>query len=131
MDLSLTAYLGQQPLFKILRGLRMHNGPIHLRGLAHRYELSPAGVSDILNRLATLGLLQESESGNRRYFTLNLSPDDQRFLDQYITFHEKQLITERTERFQRRATEKFAWMDEAFIYFRQLRAQRVNSIKAS
>lgn len=131
MSLSLASYLGQQPLFKVLRGLRMHKEPIHLRGLVHRYALSPAGVTDILNRLNALGFIKESKRGNRRYFTLVLSPDDQRFLDQFITFNEKQLIAERVERLQRRAAEKFAWMDEAFVYFRQLRSARVDPTKAS
>lgn len=127
---SLATYLGQQPLFKVIRGLRMHKKPIHLRGLAHRYQLSPAGVADILNRLRALGLLKESSRGNRRCFSLRLSPDDQRFIDQFIALNEKQFIEQRVEQFQQRASEKFAWMDDAYVYFRQLRVARDNTTKA-
>lgn len=131
MSLSLTTYLAQQPFFKVLRGLRMHKEPIHLRGLASRYQLSPAGVTDILQRLRTLGILQESALGNRRYFSLTLMPDDRQFLDQFIALNEKHMISLRVERLQRRAAEKLTWMDEAFVYFRQVRAARANTAKAS
>ena len=131
MNAPLASYLGQQPLLKVLRGLRMHKEPIHLRGLAHRYQLSPAGVTDILNRLRALGLLQETKRGNRRYFSLILSPDDQTFIDQFIALNEKQVISQRVGRLQCRASEKLIWMDEAFIYFRQLKAAHVNATKAS
>jgi DNA-binding IclR family transcriptional regulator len=131
MKNSLASYLGQQPLFKVLRGLRMHKAPIHLRGLAHRYELSPAGVTDILNRLRALGVLQESKRGNRRYFSLTLSADDQQFIDQFIALNEQQLISQRVERLQQRASEKLTWMDDAFIYFRQVRGTRANPTTSS
>ena len=45
MPNSIISYLSNQPTMKIVRGLM--TGPRHLRDLAARYGLSPAGVSDI------------------------------------------------------------------------------------
>ena len=74
MQNSLIAYLGAQPTLMIIKGLLQSSRPRHIRDIASQYSLSPAGASDILRRLNELGILKETSSGNRRCFSIIVSP---------------------------------------------------------
>ena len=108
---------------KLLRGLMLSSGPMHLRELASDYSLSPAGVSDLLRRLKKLGVIREKKLGNRRGIFLNFSPHEQEGLRNFFAAIEKDFIMQRARRFDRNAMEKFEWMDEAYEFYRGLKAK--------
>ncbi len=128
---SIFDYLANQAFFKVLRGLYLHRGSMHLRGLVRRYTLSPAGVADILQRLRNLGLIHESTVGNKRMVTLNLSSEDRSFIEMFIALHEKRSITRNITLYQHRAAEKLAWMDAAYTDMQTLKEPYAHPIKAS
>ena len=124
MPQSLITYLGSQPIFALLRGLALAPSPRHLRELARAYSLSPAGVTDILRRLKSLGVLKEARQGNKRFFSLALTLEEQRFLDGIFKGYEQQLIAERVARFSKEAPERLQWMDEAYQFFKEVKDER-------
>ncbi len=121
MDHSLIAYLGSQPIMKLIRGLFVSRSPRHLRELAAEYSLSPSGVSDVLRRLGRLKVLTETRVGNRRCFSLNLSASEQACLKVFFSTYEQQLLEKRAIRLSQNAEKKLEWMDQAHEFYRAIK----------
>jgi hypothetical protein len=133
MDNSLIKYLTDQPFMTVVRGLMCSSQPRHIRDLATRYRLSPAGVSDIIRRLKILGVLKESAHKNRKCFSLILSDAERRCLKMWLTCYDDLILKQRAIRFSRGAKEKLAWMDQSYCEYRSIksRLQKNSRIRAS
>ena len=124
MELSLTEYLAGQPLMQVLLSLAASPKPRHLRDLAAGCALSLGGVSDILRRLTALGVLEVSRRGNRKCFSLKLGSEEQNLLEQMAELSRRTRMLKRAERFGRNAGAKLKWMDQSYLFFRQVKAGR-------
>jgi DNA-binding MarR family transcriptional regulator len=114
---SLIAHIFSEPIIRVVRGLALSPEPLHVREIATRYNLSPAGVSDILKRLKDLGAIKDQRIGNRRCIFLSLSAVDSDCLDQILRSYEENTIRQRAPRLSKRAADKLKWMDQTFILF--------------
>lgn len=122
MAKSLISFLLDQPAFKVIRGLLTSPKPRHLRDLASQYELSPAGVSDIIRRLKEAGVLHEQRKGNRRYFRLVLNEQERAHFESLFSIYELNVVRERASRYSRGAADKLADMDEAYSFYKKIKA---------
>lgn len=118
MTRSLISFLASQPTFKIIRGLMSSSKPRHLRELASQYDLSPAGVSDIIRRLQAAGVLSEERKGNRRYLTLQMSAKEQNCFNELFSIYELDLVRERAPKFGKGAAAKLEGMDEGYLFYK-------------
>jgi DNA-binding MarR family transcriptional regulator len=124
MATSIIKYLGTQSLMRVIRGILSSSKPPHIRELAARYSLSPSGVSDIIRRLNTAGVLKEKRKGNRRGFLLDLSVEELACLRSFFLTFENTLLEERAARFSLNAPAKLNWMDEAYVFYRRVKRLR-------
>ncbi len=122
-------FLCSQPLMKVVKGLIYNSRPRHIRDLASSYSLSPAGVSDIIRRLNKEGLLTEMSKGNKRCFTLNLTPSEIKCLKNFYLIQEADFIKKRSARFNINAEEKLKWMDEAYEFYREFKKVKKNTVR--
>jgi DNA-binding MarR family transcriptional regulator len=118
---SLISFLGDQPTFKVIRGLLTSNRARHLRDLATQYGLSPAGVSDILRRLTDAGVLLEERQENRRCFRLNISEEERACLTQFFSLYEITFVKERAPTYSKGASARLVSMDEAYSFYRKVK----------
>lgn len=118
MPRSLSVLLASLPLMRLVRGLLLSPRPRHLRDLAARNALSPAGVSDMLKRLSRAKVLIESRHSNRRYFSLKISTEERHCLESLFKHYENYLISSRSRKFSRNAATRLEWMDETYEYYR-------------
>ncbi len=124
MSSRLLTLLGEQPLMRIVRGLLLNPEPLHIRELASRYALSPAGVSDIARRLKKAGVLKAVHIGNKRCLSLALSDDEKDCLRQFFKIASRSTLEKRASAFSKTAKEKLNWMDEAFEFYRTVKKNR-------
>ena len=118
---SIISFLADQPTFKIIRGLLTSHRPRHLRDLALQYELSVAGVSDILRRLKDAGVLHEERLGNRRCFRLNITDEERACLSHFFSVYELILVKERAPTYSKGASARLEGMDEAYSFYRKVK----------
>ena len=122
MSSSLVSHIAQGLSLKVIRGLLTSSRPRHLRELARDYGASPAGLSDILDRLKNVGVLDETREGNRRLFSLRISEEDRECLMNLFKVYELQWVRERAARMNRRAEKMIAKlndMDEMYSIYRK------------
>ena len=122
MDSFLVSYLAEGLSFEIVRGLVTSSRPRHLRELARQYGASPAGVSDILARLKTAGVLDERKEGNRRLCSLRIGDEDRECLMGLFKVYELQRVRRRAHRANRRSETMIAKlndMDEMYSFYRK------------
>lgn len=124
MPQSVISYLVDQPFMTILRALLLSSRPRHLRELSAQFALSPSGVSDILRRMRTLGILREVRIKNRRCFSVELPKEEAEYLKAIFSYYQTQMLKQRSLRFRDQALKKFAWIDEAQQYTRQLKGKK-------
>lgn len=124
MSSSLSQYICDAPFMKVLRGLYCSSKPRHLRDLTRSYDLSPGGVSDILRRLDHLQLVKMVKVKNRKYYTLQVTKEEENLLSVLFASYERALVLERRERFQKRAAQKLEWMDEAYRFFKNVKQKK-------
>jgi DNA-binding Lrp family transcriptional regulator len=121
MDSFLVYHLAEGLPFEIVRGLLTSSRPRHLRELARDYGASPAGVSDIVDRLKGAGVLAEHREGNRRLFSLRISDEDRECLTKLFKVYELQRVRHRAQRANRRSDKMIAKlqdMDEMYSFYR-------------
>lgn len=116
---SLVTFLGELPIFRVLRSLMVCTKPRHLREIARLSDLSPSGVLDILRRLKDLKVLAQSRSKNRICYQLNIKANENAWLTEFLTNYERALIASRATQFNRIARKRLKWMDEAHGFYRQ------------
>lgn len=124
MSGSVISWLADQPTLRVVRGLLLSPRPRHLRELAAEYGLSPAGVSDIVRRLAEAGVLRESRVRNRRHFELVVPESERSALLTFFQVSELNFVRERAPSYSRTAAEKLRWMDEAYRFYRGTKQRR-------
>ena len=73
----------------VLGGLLASSRPRHLRDLASQYSLSPAGVSDILKRLNSVGILKSVRQKNRKCYSLDLIEQERDCLKTFFSIYQK------------------------------------------
>lgn len=125
MEEPIVRYISDLPLMKVLRAFVVRPKPRHLRELATVCGLSPGGVSDILRRLSDLGVLEATKHGNRKCYSLNISPQELGCLRRLFALDQESRLKERAERFSQNAAEKLAWMDETWGFFREVKKERL------
>ena len=121
MEHLLVSYLAQDLTFKIVRGLLSGRAPRHLRDLARDYDASPAGVTDVINRLKDAGVVIETRQGNRRLISLKISEREHESLASLFAVYESQLVKTRARRINRhpdRIANKLRDMDEMYEFYR-------------
>lgn len=112
-------------MMHLLRILSLSDRPRHLRDLADRCALSPAGVSDILRRLRQIGALKEKRLSNKRYFVLDMPPLELECLKRFFTDVDKSVLQARAKRYSRHAVKKLQWMDDAYKFYRDIKKPSV------
>ena len=123
---SIIFFLAEKPVFKIIRGLLTSSAPRHLRDLASQYNLSPAGVSDILGRLKSAGVLAEKRRGNRKYFRLRISDSERECLSDFFSVYELELVRKRVPHYDLIAAARLAEMDEAYIFYKRAKRRTLD-----
>lgn len=131
MTQSIIKYIGSQPLMKVIRSLLLSSKPRHLRDLASSHNLSPAGVSDIIQRLDKLGVLSEVRKGNRRAFNLKLTEIERECLKKFFGVFQNCILEERAIMLSRNAAKKLKWMDEAHKFYRGVKGKQGGSTSSS
>lgn len=121
MEAHLTEHISSMPIFKILRYLTLSNEPVHLRKLSKKLLLSPAGVSDILNRLKESGVLKIHAKGNKKIINLIISADEKKYLNLFFEISQANDIKKRAEKLDVNAMNKFNWMDETYKFYKSLK----------
>lgn len=130
VSISLIKSIGDQAFLSVVRGLLCSDQqPRHLRDLSNSFQLSPAGVSDILSRLKKLGVLIEFKKQNRIEYSLKLENQESLCLKQLFELYEETTLKQRAVRFSLRAKEKFEWIDQAFCDYQKIKAQKQAEIK--
>ena len=123
MRTAITEYLLDQPILKILKVFCLTQKPIHLRKLVTSCDLSPGGVSFILKRLMQLGVLRSYKSSNRVMYQLTLTETEQALLEKLFLSLDHEKLERRAQTFGKRAASRFAWMDESYSFFKQVKAR--------
>jgi DNA-binding MarR family transcriptional regulator len=122
MGSYLISHLAEALQFQILRGLLTSPQPRHLRELARDYKASPAGVSDVLDRLKKAGVLVEQKRGNRRLFSLRLGDQERECLHKLFREYELQRVRHRAQRINKhpeRTIARLQDMDEMYSFYRK------------
>ncbi len=122
MQSFLISHLAEGLQLQILRGLLTSPRPRHLRELARDYNASPAGVSDVLDRLKKAAVLVEQRRGNRRLFSLRVGEQERECLHKLFREYELQRVRHRAKRLNKHP-EKIAArlqdMDEMYAFYRK------------
>lgn len=126
---SLIHHLGQQGLFRVIRSLSLSDRPRHLRDLATTNHMSPAGVSDILARLKSWGVLNESKSKNKKLYSLVLKENEKRLLKNFFDIYEEQSLRSRAVQISDGAAEKLAWMNDAHLFYQSIKDNSTKGAK--
>ena len=74
-----------------------------------------------MRRLKKLGVLQEKKFGNKRQFSLYITPQENECLRLLFQVSKKNDLEKRALRFSKHAAKKLAWMDEAYIFYSKLK----------
>ena len=126
METFLISHLAEGLQFQILRGLLTSARPRHLRELARDYGASPAGVTDVINRLKRANVLVEERLGNRRLFSLKLSEQDRECLGRFFRNYELQRVRQRAQRVNRNSEKiiaKLSDMDEMYSFYKRAKGR--------
>jgi len=126
MSSSLVSHIAQVLSLEVIRGLLTSSRPRHLRELARDYGASPAGLSDVLDRLNSVGVLDETREGNRRLFSLRISDEDRECLMNLFKVYELQRVRNRAQRVNRRSERMIAKlndMDEMYTFYRRAKGR--------
>lgn len=121
METFLISHLAEGLQFQIVRGLLTSARPRHLRELARDYGASPAGVTDVINRLKRANVLVEERLGNRRLFRLKISEQDRECLGRFFKNYELQRVRQRAQRVNRNSEKiiaKLSDMDEMYSFYK-------------
>lgn len=127
MQDSLATYLCSSPFLRVLRCLYYYKKPVHLRELVRSHGISPGGVSDILRRLGAMDLVTMTKEGNRKYYELNTSAEEDAILDALFKAYERSYVTNRKLQLERDAHEKLLWMDETYEFFKDAKQKNAHS----
>ena len=114
-------YVGEQPLMRVLAAFLKTSRPRYLRELVVCCRLSPGGVADILRRLHSLGILEQSKFRNRKYYSLQVDNEERAALNELFSLVERLHLQERAKIFSKTARSKLAWMDEASAFFSKVK----------
>ena len=117
----LVSYLAEDLTFRVVRGLLSGGKPRHLRELARQYRASPAGISDVLQRLSEAGILVEIRRGNRRLLTLKVLDQERESLLGLFKVYESQRLLQRahrTNKNSKRLRARLEGMDEMYRFYR-------------
>ena len=117
-------YLGNLPIFKVVRVLLHATREPHLRELAAACSLSPGGTVDVLRRLSERGVLRQGRVGNRTTYRLELSKREESVLSELFASYNLEFLESRIETFSRNAAEKLSWMDETYAFFKDVKQGR-------
>lgn len=118
---SLIHQLTSQPFFKVIGSFLNSPEPRYLRELSKELGLSPAGVSDAIRRLKKIGVLKEKKIGNKKFFSLELIPEERECLSLFFKESEKRTLEKRARRFSKHAQQKLQWMDDTYEFYRNLK----------
>ena len=121
---SLILYLVNQPFMTVLRGLLVSSKPRHIRDLSAQYLISPAGVSDIIRRLSSLGIVAESKDKNKIGYTLICSDNETQCLKDLFLVYQRSQLAQRALRFSKSALNKFKWIDESAEFYQQIKIKK-------
>ncbi|RMG39837.1 MAG: ArsR family transcriptional regulator [Candidatus Dadabacteria bacterium] len=121
MSRYLFEYIGNLATLRVLRALSYSS--CHLRELAALTSLSPAGVSDILRRLTSFGLVSEHRHGKRKVFELQVDNQERKYLQEFFRLYEESWLKRRSAEFSLNAQEKLNWMDESLSFFKEVKAK--------
>ncbi len=121
---TLTNYLVEQPFMMVLKSLVECSAPRHLREIATQCALSPGGVSDIIRRLKSLGVVIQRKEKNKNLLVLRLSRSEREYLAKLFDTYRQHRLVERAATFRNIALKKFQWMDDASAELRQIKAAR-------
>lgn len=118
-------------MIRVLRYLGASQAPCHLRQLVSDCELSPGGVSDILRRLFSLGVLKRERAGNKLLYSLSITDREKILLENLLLSLQSSALEERAKSFSKNALSKFEWMDEAYTFFREVKRHGTKPAKRS
>lgn len=109
-----------QPWMLLIRALHLSGKPCRLRELADLTGLSPAGVQDVLRRLAAAGVVNSRREGNRKLFELVLTPEEKTILGALVEEYASEMIRVRSTTYGDSAA-VLRWIDETVLVFRKHR----------
>lgn len=109
---TFSVFLLARPWMDVLAAIVASARPKSLREIVDLTGLSPGGVSDVLRRLTSAGIVERVPTKNRILFSPKLTSEEKGFITYAVEQRRVARIKARADLYSKRSRASIAWIDE-------------------